>query len=148
MRISAVTTAEIPKLHQALVTLSQDLGDTHLASLEALTKAAEAWRAVLAVEGETPLGALFAAPLFSTSRGGLGLYVSDLWVSEDARGQGLGVRLLRHAVQEWNPVFVKLSVYPDNTRGQAFYTRTGFTTQDDRNMILHGAALDHLKGQP
>jgi GNAT superfamily N-acetyltransferase len=86
--------------------------------------------------------------LFSTTRGGLGLFVSDLWVDADVRGQGLGQRLLGRALREWAPVFVKLSVYDDNAGGHLFYTRAGFAAQDDTNMILHGAALERLKGQP
>ncbi|WP_050527812.1 GNAT family N-acetyltransferase [Pseudorhodobacter aquimaris] len=147
MRIYPVTKADIPMLHQALAQLSQDLGDQHMASLAALTAAAPLWRAILAVD-EAPKGALLATPLFSTTRGGVGLYVSDLWVSAEARGQGLGQRLLSAALQQWRPVFIKLSVYDDNTRGRAFYERAGFVAQDETNMILQGAALDRLKGQP
>ncbi|QCO55699.1 GNAT family N-acetyltransferase [Pseudorhodobacter turbinis] len=147
MRIFPVTTADIPLLHEALTRLSQDLGDQHLASLSALTAAAPTWRALLAVD-HSPIGALLATPLFSTTRGGMGLYISDLWVSEEARGQGVGQRLLAAALQEWDPAFVKLSVYDANLRGQQFYERVGFSAQDETNMILNGVALDRLKGQP
>lgn len=144
--IAPVTLPLVPQLHHALTRLSADLGDTHVASLAALTEAAGTWRALLALDGETPVGALFAAPLFSTTRGGLGLYVSDLWVDGALRGRGLGPRLLAAALAEWDPVFVKLSVYAQNAAGQAFYTRSGFAPQDETNMILHGAALERLKG--
>lgn len=147
MRIFPATAADISALHHALTLLSQDLGDTHLASLPALTDAAPLLRAVLAMDGAAPQGALLAVPLFSTTRGGLGLFVSDLWVAGDARGQGLGQRLIACALHTWNPVFVKLSTHRGNARAQAFYARAGFAHQDDINMILHGAALDTLKGQ-
>lgn len=146
MHIKPVSPADIPLLHQSLGNLSRDLGDRHLASLEALTEAAATWRALLAMEGEVSVGALLAAPLFSTTRGGAGLYVSDLWVAEVMRGQGLGRRLLAAALTEWAPVFVKLSVYADNEAGQAFYERLGFDAQTESNMILHGTALERLKG--
>jgi ribosomal protein S18 acetylase RimI-like enzyme len=103
---------------------------------------------MLARQGDDPVGALLASPLFSTTRGGLGLFVSDLWVDANTRGQGLGQRLLAHALREWSPVFVKLAVYHDNAAAHAFYTHTGFAPQGDTNMILYGAALDRLKGQP
>jgi GNAT superfamily N-acetyltransferase len=148
MRIAPVSSVEIPLLHQALGQLSEDLGDTHCATLAALKAAAPMWRAVLALEGDQPLGALLAAPLFSTTRGGAGLYVSDLWVAASARGQGLGQRLLACALREWQPMFVKLSVYDDNAAAHNFYTRAGFSPQTETNMILHGAALDRLKGLP
>ncbi|WP_231580090.1 GNAT family N-acetyltransferase [Pseudorhodobacter wandonensis] len=148
--ISPVTCDDVALLHQALSQLSQDLGDTHLASVSALEAAgfgaAPAWQALLARRGEVPVGALLASPLFSTTRGGLGLFVSDLWVDADCRGQGLGQQLLARALREWEPAFVKLSVYDSNAGGQAFYTRAGFEAQADTNMILHGAALMRLKG--
>jgi ribosomal protein S18 acetylase RimI-like enzyme len=148
MRIFPVKTADIPTLHQALGLLSQDLGDTHLASLAALKEAAATWCALLAMDGDVPTAALLASPLFSTTRGGAGLFVSDLWVAKAARGQGLGQRLLAAALREWTPTFVKLSVYADNAGAAAFYARAGFVRQDDINMILHGAALDRLRGLP
>ncbi|MDN5789215.1 GNAT family N-acetyltransferase [Pseudorhodobacter sp.] len=147
MQIHTVSTADIPMLHQLLAQLSHDLGDTHAASLDALTAAAPNWRGLLAMEGQMPMGALLASPLFSTTRGGTGLYISDLWIAEAGRGQGLGARLLAAALREWQPVFVKLSVYTGNARAKEFYTRCGFAHQDETNMILHGAALDHLKGR-
>jgi GNAT superfamily N-acetyltransferase len=150
--IAQVNCDDVGLLHQALTQLSRDLGDTHMASVSALEAAgfgaSPAWLALLARRGDVPVGALLASPLFSTTRGGLGLFVSDLWVDAGQRGQGVGQRLLGHAVREWAPVFVKLSVYDDNLGGHAFYTRAGFVAQDDTNMILHGAALERLKGQP
>ncbi|MGO4907427.1 GNAT family N-acetyltransferase [Pseudorhodobacter sp. W20_MBD10_FR17] len=150
--IAQVTCDDVDLLHQALTQLSRDLGDTHMASVSALEAAgfgaSPAWRALLARRGDVPVGALLASPLFSTTRGGLGLFVSDLWVDAGMRGQGLGQQLLGYALREWAPVFVKLSVYETNLDGHVFYTRTGFTAQDDTNMILHGAALERLKGQP
>lgn len=150
--ISPVTCDDVALLHQALTRLSDDLGDTHIASLSALEAAgfgaSPSWQAMLALRAGVPVGALLASPLFSTTRGGLGLFVSDLWVDGGLRGQGLGQRLLAQALREWSPVFVKLAVYKGNAGAEAFYTRAGFATQDDTNMILHGAALDRLKGQP
>lgn len=150
--ISQVTCDDVGLLHHALTCLSDDLGDTHMASLSALEAAGfgatPAWQAMLALRSGQPVGALLASPLFSTTRGGLGLFVSDLWVDTAMRGHGLGQRLLAHALREWSPVFIKLSVYQDNPRAQGFYSAAGFASQDDTNMILHGAALDRLKGQP
>ncbi|WP_323007250.1 GNAT family N-acetyltransferase [Pseudorhodobacter sp.] len=150
INIAPVTCADVALLHQALTRLSVDLGDTHIASLSALEAAgfgaSPSWRALLAQAAGTPVGALLASPLFSTTRGGLGLFVSDLWVDAGQRGQGLGQRLLACALREWSPVFVKLAVYDGNDAAHAFYARAGFVAQDDTNMILHGAALDRLKG--
>jgi GNAT superfamily N-acetyltransferase len=150
--ISLVTCDDVALLHLALTRLSDDLGDTHMASLSALEAAGfgaqPAWQAMLAQRGGVPVGALLAVPLFSTTRGGLGLFVSDLWVDASVRSQGLGQSLLACALREWQPVFVKLSVYGGNDGAHGFYTHAGFARQNDTNMILHGAALDRLKGQP
>ncbi len=150
--IAPVACKDVTLLHQALTQLSHDLGDTHMASVSALEAAGfgamPAWRALLALQNGAPVGALLASPLFSTTRGGLGLFVSDLWVDAGLRNQRLGQRLLAQALREWSPVFVKLSVYAGNDAAQGFYTRAGFDAQDDTNMILQGAALDRLKGKP
>lgn len=150
--ISPVTCDTVALLHHALTRLSDDLGDTHMASLSELEAAgfgvASSWQAMLALRTGVPVGALLASPVFSTTRGGLGLFVSDLWVDGEMRGQGLGQRLLGCALREWSPVFVRLAVYDGNAGAQAFYTRAGFVPQDETNLILHGAALDRLKGQP
>lgn len=82
---------------------------------------------LLALEGETPLGFVLFFPNWSTWEGRAGLYIEDLFVSERARGRGLGRRLLAavaaravargHArvdlsVLDWNPA-------------RAFYERVG-----------------------
>lgn len=97
---------------------------------------------MLATAREETCGAVAFAPCFSTYRGGPGLFVSDLWVSEGMRGQNLGPRLLaaagRYARQQWGAGFLKLSVYHDNPRAQTFYLRLGFETLDEEsNLSLH-----------
>jgi ribosomal protein S18 acetylase RimI-like enzyme len=68
--------------------------------------------------------------VFSTVRGGAGLYVSDLWVAPEARSAGLGHRLLKaaeaRAAEAWGAGFLRLTVYDDNPRARAFYDRLGF----------------------
>ncbi|MEZ5778623.1 MAG: GNAT family N-acetyltransferase [Paracoccaceae bacterium] len=153
--IHPVTRADVPLLHEALTRLSQTLGDRHVADIPALETAGfgphPAYRAMIAVMDGEPVGALVCSALFSTTRGGGGLYVSDLWVAERVRGRGLGQRLLAHAVAQaqitWGAHFVKLTVYDDNPQAQRFYRRLGFAPQDNEaNMVLHGPALDSLKG--
>lgn len=150
--IRRVTRADLPVLHMALQRLSQALGDTHVAGLDELETAgfglAPAYRALLALRSGDPVGALVWSPLFSTTRGGAGLYVSDLWVADGVRGSGLGRRLLARALTETgNARFIKLAVYDDNPDAQGFYRRLGFAEQPkETNMILHGQALDTLKG--
>ncbi|MGB5557992.1 MAG: GNAT family N-acetyltransferase [Paracoccaceae bacterium] len=153
--IRSVTKADLPLLHDALQRLSVALGDRHVADISALEAAGfgphPSYRALIAVSDEQPVGALVCSPLFSTTRGGSGLYVSDLWVAPSMRGRGLGRRLLSRAVADaettWGPQFIKLVVYDDNPDAQAFYRRLGFAAQPaEFNMIVHGSALDRLKG--
>ena len=144
---------EIPLLDSALRQLAADLGDAYLSD-EAALKAAlcgEAPRclALLATRRNAVLGAVLASPAFSTMRGGVGLFVSDLWVAASARNQGLARRLLaaalREGVRRGSGAFLKLSVYHDNPTARASYDRLGFTAQSgETNMVLMGHALDNL----
>jgi GNAT superfamily N-acetyltransferase len=88
---------------------------------------------------------------YSTWEGRAGLYVEDLYVSEWARGTGVGRRLLaevaalaraRHcprldlSVLHWNPA-------------RAFYDRIGFTEMVEwRRYRLTGNALEQLASEP
>ncbi len=153
--IRPVSRADLPLLHDALQQLSATLGDRHAAGLAALEQAGfgphPAYRALLAVQANRPVGALLCSALFSTTRGGGGLYVSDLWVAPDCRGRGLGRALLARAVAQAQATsgahFVKLAVYDDNPQARRAYQRLGFAAQPtETSMILHGPALDSLKG--
>ena len=131
------------------------MGDTHVATEADLARAGfgpvPAFHAVLAESRGSVVGAAIYAPLFSTTIGGAGAYVSDLWVDADLRGQGLGERLLAAvrtaAAREWGAVFLKLAVYDNNPRAMVFYDRLGFTAHEGvRYMMLKGAALDAIGG--
>jgi ribosomal protein S18 acetylase RimI-like enzyme len=152
--IVPVTEDDIPLLAHALQQLAADLGDDYRADQTALAAAVcgpeASCVALLAMGGATPLGAVLAAPVFSTLRGGTGLFVSDLWVAPGARGTGLARRLLAATLAQGarrdTARFLKLSVYDDNPRARAAYDRLGFTAQAaETNMILTGAALTSLK---
>jgi len=141
----------MPALNAALTRLSADLGDRHVATEAALTMACTGPRPACYgfLAGPGPEGAALAAPLFSTTRGMAGLYVSDLWVAAEARGTGLGRRLLAHVARfgadNWGAGFLKLSVYDDNADALAFYGRLGFSgIPRDRVLMLAGAALADL----
>ncbi|WP_395175291.1 GNAT family N-acetyltransferase [Roseibium alexandrii] len=153
--IRKATSIDAARLNQALEQLSMDLGDTHRAGTGDLVRHGfgdhPAFFALLA-ERESGVieGALIASPLFSTSLGGAGLYVSDLWVSDMARGQGLGPRLLKAALDEapsdWTIRFLKLAVHNHNTDARRFYERLGFHDLPDETVLsLEGVALENLR---
>jgi ribosomal protein S18 acetylase RimI-like enzyme len=126
----------VATVHCALSALADDLGDTHAATPDALVAAcfepigvafARLAEAAGGVEGVAP-----ASPAFSTTIGGAGVYVSDLWVARPRRGSGLGRKLLqeaaRHDGERWGARFVKLAVYSDNAAAAAFYERADVLT--------------------
>lgn len=150
------TAADAAALNTALAALSSDLGDVHKARDEDILRAgfgpSPSFVAVLAEAGGAVVGAAVFSPLYSTTRGAPGAYVSDLWVAGSQRGAGVGRRLLaevaREATAAWGADFVKLSVYHSNAAARAAYDRIGFSAMpDEANMILEGAALQNLKAE-
>ncbi|MCQ0093583.1 N-acetyltransferase [Roseovarius sp. M141] len=148
--IQIVTPETLPAFHAGLRHLSDHLGDSHRADADALGAALFGPHPfALGMVAEDGTGALLAMPVFSTIYGGAGLYVSDLWVAEAARGTGMGRRLLSGALNQtlWGaPRFLKLTVYEDNPSARAVYDRLGFQPQEaDTVMLLEGAQLGALK---
>ncbi|WP_127560063.1 GNAT family N-acetyltransferase [Nioella ostreopsis] len=154
--IRPVDTADIPMLDTALRTLSGDLGDTHRAHVDALRQAGfgpcPAFHALLALSGDRARGVVMFSPVFSTVRGMPGLYVSDLWVSDAARGTGLGRRLLAAATARagalWGAGYLRLDVYDSSPEALGFYTKLGLAPlEGQRTLALSGAGFDKLKGE-
>ncbi len=152
--IAPVTQDTVPLLDAALRRLATDLGDDYLADQATLSAAicgpASGCFALLASSDEGTMGVVLVAPVFSTMRGGAGLFVSDLWVAASARGKGLARRLLAATLQEGarrhSARFLKLTVYHDNPGARASYDRLGFAASpDETNMFLTGAALETLR---
>ncbi|SEQ75021.1 GNAT family N-acetyltransferase [Thalassovita taeanensis] len=144
------------RLNAALRRLSETMGDSHLASGTDLARAAfgpvPAFYAVLAEVDGALVGVAVYSPFYSTIRAAAGAYVSDLWVDDTMRGQGLGPRLLAavrdRAKVQWDAGFLRLAVYEDNPRAVAFYTRLGFAPMPgDIYMTLEGKALGAVGAQ-
>ena len=158
--IRAAAVEDAGRLNEALAHLSGDIGDDHGGTAEMLAKAGfgdnPAFRALLAETAGMVVGAALYSPIFSTLRAGAGVYVSDLWVSQAARGQGLGRKLLRAVARDaqevWNARFLKLAVYDDNDAARAFYDRLGFAAaQGETVLTLDDAGLTALqedRGKP
>ncbi len=153
--IIPVTRENLPLLETALRQLASDLGDVYVADRSALEAAVcgpqASCLALIALQHGTPVGAVLATQVFSTTRGGSGMFVSDLWVAESSRGRQLARRLLARTLHEAerrnDGCFLKLTVYDDNPGARAAYDRLGFVAQtDETNMFLTGAPLKKLKG--
>ena len=87
-----------------------------------------AFEALLAERGGAPVGLCLFFESFSTWDGRRGVYVQDIYVSEAARGLGLGRRLLAEAAaisRARGGSYLRLSVEAENDRAQAFYARAG-----------------------
>ncbi len=117
---------------------------------EALFGPRPAAEAVIAEDATGPLGFALFFHNFSTWTGRRGLYLEDLYVTPDARGQGVGTALLRHLAAlalergcgrfEW-------SVLDWNADAIAFYRRVGAVGQDEWTVQrVSGHALSRLAG--
>jgi ribosomal protein S18 acetylase RimI-like enzyme len=102
--------------------------------------------------GEKPnLGLSLFFPVFSTNRGKPGVYLQDLWISQNARGQGLGRRMIRqvvkHSATHWDASYLTLTVYSDNTKAMEFYRNLCFDTDEhDVPLALDGEAFAQMGG--
>jgi ribosomal protein S18 acetylase RimI-like enzyme len=145
---------DVAALNRALAQLSADMGDEHKASDADIARVCFGPNPVLqALVASTSDGRLVGvaaySPFYSTVYGSAGVYVSDLWVDQEMRGQRLGQRLLAavHRVgrNAWDASFIRLGVYHDNSRARAFYGRLGFvSTEETEFMMLAGEALQSL----
>jgi len=153
--IRPATEADLDLLDAGLRTLSATLGDRHRAGREDLRRAgfgpAPAFHALIVEDAAALQGLIMFSPVFSTIRGAAGLFVSDLWVAEGARGGGLGPRLLsgaaRQAATAWGARFLRLTVYDDNPAAWRFYERLGMTPEPGNIiMTLDEDGLNTLKG--
>jgi ribosomal protein S18 acetylase RimI-like enzyme len=145
--------ADAGALNAALAALSAHMGDPHRADAAALAEAMARddppFRALLAEAGGEVVGAAMFSPMYSTVKGGAGVYVSDLWVAAAARGTGLGRRLLGAAAAQgrrrWGARYLKLSVYDDNPQARAAYDRMGFSEDTGaRWLTLQGDAWQSM----
>lgn len=146
--------ADAAKLNAALRRLSDGMGDTHRASDDQIELSGfgpnPAFHAMLAELDGTIVGVAVYSPLFSTTRGMAGVYVSDLWIDPEIRGRQMGVRLLsavqKDAHASWEAGFIRLAVYHTNSRAKAFYQRLGFTASTGEvTMTLDSEGLANLE---
>ncbi|WP_245306291.1 GNAT family N-acetyltransferase [Roseovarius aestuariivivens] len=153
-QIRPVEHRDLEALEAALRALGHDLGDPYRAGRDclgqALFGATPSAFAQIAGDGPQLRGAVLFSPVFSTMRGGAGLYVSDLWVEAAARGSGLGRALLQSAVARadslWNAGFLRLAVYGQNTRARQVYDALGFTpVAGETVMLLAGEAFQQMR---
>ena len=99
-----------------------------------------AFEALLAESDGVPAGVCVFFPSFSTYKGRPGVYVQDIFVDEQFRGLGVGVKLLQRLAaltRERGGCYIRLSVDTQNFKAQAFYTRVGLAHSDTEQ--IHAA---------
>ena len=100
--------------------------------------------------GGTPAGFALFFHNFSTFLGRPGLYLEDLFVRPEHRGQGVGQALLRHLARiavDRNCGRFEWSVLDWNENAIRFYESLGAAALDDWTVYrVTGAALDELAG--
>lgn len=120
------------QINTALHKLSKHMGDHHAITTEELGnllfQAPAKAEVLIAETGGEIVGCVMYSPFISTTKGGLSLYVSDLWVDETMRGRGLGPQLMAAAVDrsKFDVKTIRLAVYHDNPKAFETYLRLGF----------------------
>ncbi len=87
-----------------------------------------AFEALIAEQDGAAVGLCLFFESFSSWDGRRGVYVQDIYISEAARGLGLGRRLLAEAAaisRARGGSYLRLSVEAENDQAQVFYKRAG-----------------------
>ena len=95
------------------------------------------FEALLAEKNGEPVGLCLFFHTFSSWRGEPGVYIQDLYVSDDVRGTGLGRKLLAETVRltaKNGATHMTLCVDSDNTSAAAFYAAVGIKYRDDEHV--------------
>jgi len=104
--------------------------------------------AILVMRGDTRIGFATYYFTFSTFLGKPGLWLDDLYIVEEERGNGVGTALLKHLAsiaQEAGCVRIDWIVNQSNSKGIAFYQRIGAEILDDYRLCrLDAHAIDSL----
>ena len=96
--------------------------------------------AVVAVAELKPVGLCLYYPIYSSWRGESGVYILDLYVNSNVRGQGFGRQMISFVAEDahrkWQANFMHLDVDKENSSGFSFYQKLGFEhSQEDDKMV-------------
>lgn len=131
--------------------LSREVVASEERLLETLFGARPAAEAVIAYDGGRPVGFALYFASYSTFLARPGLYLEDLFVKPEARGRGIGRRLLRYLARvtvERNWGRLEWRVLDWNETAIRFYHGLGAQPLDDWTVFrLTGSALENLAGE-
>ncbi len=156
IRIVPATIEEVPlilRLIQGLAVyekLAHEVTATEAGLRETLFGARPAADVIIAYAGGTPAGFALFFPNYSTFLGKPGLYLEDLFVLPEWRGQGIGLALMKYlagvAVERGCGRF-EWSVLDWNEPAIGFYKKLGARPNDDWTVFrLAGESLRKLAG--
>lgn len=151
------TEADVEHIYAALLDLGEHVGESHKikstpADIRRYGFGEKPHFRVLIAEGNGIFaGMCLFFPSFSTWIGRPGVYVQDLIVDRDFRGQGIGERLVREVarmVHAEGATYLRLAVDVENLSAQAFYDRLGMEwVKDDMIRAAYGEAFEALVRQ-
>lgn len=94
---------------------------------------------LLAFNGAQAVGLCLYFREYSTWRGKPGVYIQDLYVNADVRGQSIGKTLLQkvavRSASRWQCDYLRLSVHDSNHTARVFYKRLGLTPDTDNDIM-------------
>lgn len=128
---------DVPQVARLANALSAAMGETKVITESALYEALfgedrqVALQCVVA-EAEQLVGMVLFYPGYDTASSSNGMHIADIYVSEGARGQGIGTRLIgvvAEACMGMGGSWCSLTVLDQNPAAQKFYDALGFVTQ-------------------
>ena len=158
IRIERATERDVPLILELIhglavyEKLAHEVTATEAGLRETLFGPRPAADVIIAYAGDTPAGFALFFPNYSTFLGKPGLYLEDLFVRPEYRGQGLGLALMKRLAQiavergcgrfEW-------SVLDWNEPAIGFYKSLGAKLMDGWSIVrVNGEALTRLAGAP
>ena len=116
----------------------------------AILDGASSCRMLLGVRGEQAVAYITFALLYPSPNQGGAFFMKDLFVVDDARGEGLGERMVRRAAAlavEWGCCRFDWTAEKSNPRALAFYDRLSASRLDDKVYFrVAGSDLTRLAG--
>jgi len=134
--IEPATLEDIPQLAELLNVLFREEGEfqpdrkKQARALGMIIDSADRGIIFVARDGSEVAGMVGLLPTISTAEGGLAYWLEDLVVRPDRRGDGIGTRLLQHAIdyaRAQGSSRITLLTGKKNTRAIQLYRRHGFT---------------------
>jgi GNAT superfamily N-acetyltransferase len=84
-------------------------------------------RLLIALRGGVPVGVLLGNVIVSVEKGGLIMWIEELYVAASARRTGVARALLRWVLERWPELrSLELEVLPDHDAATALYDSFGF----------------------